>query len=664
MIKQGVDVIQDGMMGYSAYVLLQRAIPSLYDGLKVSYRRILYGMYDNKINNFTKSQNIVGEVSKIHPHGSIYPSMVGMAQKDRHIQPFIDGKGNFGDYTSKDLTPAAERYTSVRLNDYSRYLMKDINKGQINFSPSYDGTQDLPDLLPVKFPLVLAFAQSGMGVGFSSTTASYNIGEIADNVISYLEKDKLVDLIPDFATGGDLILNEDVIKSINKEGRGTIRIRAKASIEDNTISITEIPYSTTREVIIDRVVDLAKTDKLKEVTNIQDLTGLDKMEILITARKNTDMEILLEKLYNLTTLEATYSVNSTVLYEDRPRLFGVKDIIKNWIDWRRECVKKELQYDINKLDNEKVDITALKAISKDIDYVVDTVRNNNKTVAVKMIRDKFKLTFAQSEYIYRLHLRQLNNDYIEKQLVKLEEIESKIKELKNTKEDDIIISDMKYYKKEFNSERRTGIINPEDIKEIRQEATQTIREDSIDDSDYWITITENDYIYKTKNKTIKLKGDKIIGQYKMNNAEDEVFTYMKDRSRGYKVQIRDLELYSGSGLGDYLPVLFDINPEEICSYGISSENYPIIVLILTSGRIVKFNYTSYRSGVKVFANTHTGDYDITHTLFLESDKELELIDTKGNITKLDTSEVRTTKTRQGSGQFIHSSRRNDVIKIK
>lgn len=664
MIKDGKEIVQDGMMGYSAYVLLQRAIPSLEDGLKISYRRILYSMHHNRINTFTKSQNVAGEVSKIHPHGSQYQTMVGMAQRDRHIYPFIEGKGYFGEYTSRDVTAAAERYTNVRMNEYGKYLLKDIHKEQVNFSPSYDGTQELPDLLPVKFPMILAFAQSGMGVGFSSTTASHNIPEVADTVIEYLKTGKVNTLIPDFATGGLMLYDDNVIDRINKEGRGSIKIRAAAEIDGRTISITEIPYSTTREVIIDKVVELAKTDILKEVVNIQDLTGLNRMEILVTARKGTDMEILLEKLYKLTTLEATYSVNSTVLYDDRPRLMGTREILIKWVDWRRQCIKKEIAFDIRELEKDRVEISALKKISKDIDFVVSTVRHNNKTKAVELIRNKFGITFNQSEYIYSLHLRQLNDGYIKKQLEKLKKIESRIDELNNLEEDEVIIGDMNDYKKLFNAARRTQIIDVEEIAELKKEAAENIREELVDDSQYWVTITENHYIYKTVNKTIKLKGDKIIGQYKMNNAVDEVFTYMKDRARGYKIQIRDIELYNGRGLGDYLPALLGIDKAAIDSYGIASENYPVIILILTSGRVVKFSYESYRSGVKVFSNTHTEQYDISHSMFLEDDIELELTDTEGNINKINTKDVRITKSRTGAGQFIHSSRRLDISKVK
>lgn len=663
MKQKGKDIVQDGMMNYSAYVLLQRAIPNLYDGLKISYRRILYSMYQNKINNFTKSQNIVGEVSKIHPHGSSYGTMVGMIQKDRHVYPFIDGKGYFGEYTSRDVSAAAERYTNVKMNDYGKHLLKDIHKQQVSFSPSYDGTQELPDLLPVKFPIILAFAQSGMGVGFSSTTASFNIPEIADSVINYLKNGQVNLLVPDFATGGTLLLNKDVINSINHTGCGTLRIRAKAEINKNTISITEIPYSTTREAIIDRVVKLVKEKKLDEVINIQDLTGLNKMEILITTKKNTDMNILLEKLYKLTPLESTYSVNSTVLFENRPVLMGVVDILKQWIKWRSDCVKKELEYDISKLELDRIEIAALKAISKGIDTVIDTVRFKNKTEAISIIRNTFELTFAQSEYIYGLHLRQLNDDYIKKQLQKLKDIETQIKTLKNTDPYDVIIEDMEYYKKTFNALRRTEIVDIKEIEEVSDKVKKVIEKELTDNSDYWISITKNMYIYKTKNKKLTIKGDRIEQQYKLNNAEDEVFVYTHSRN-GYKLQIKDLEIYSGSGLGDYLPALLDVNKSDIDKIGISSKYYPVIVLILSTGRIVKFGYEAYRAGVNVFANTHTDKFSITHCLFLDKDKNIDLEDKEGNKYRINTKDIRETKTRAGTGQFIHASRRNDIEKVK
>lgn len=665
--KEGNQILEDGMMGFSAYVLLQRAIPSLEDGLKISYRRIIYSMYKNKIFNFTKSLNVVGEVAKIHPHGSVYPTIVGMSQKDRHIIPFIEGKGYFGDYTSRDVEASAERYTNVKLPDFSKNLLKNLNKDSVNMIKSYDGTTEIPEFLPVTFPIGLIFAQSGMGVGFSSSTVGFNVGDVADAVVDYVDGKPHKNIIPDFATGGMLLKDDEVIDNINKTGRGSIRLRGTAKINGREISITEIPYSTTREAIIDKVIELAKTDKLSEVTNIQDLTGQNGMEILVTARRGTDMGLLLEKLYELTPLQSSYSVNSTFLVDGLPKRIGVIDIIKHWVKWRTECIKKELAYDIKKLENRLFEVNILEKLTeKKIKKLIELIRKGkNKTKTIKDIRESFDLTFAEADFLYDLKINQLNTTYINNKIKEKEEIQSNISELKDKIENpnNVIKEDMREFKRKYNQERRTKIIEIEKIEEKRQKVADIIKKDMIESGEFYITITENHYLHKTKNKFTPKNGDKIILQYKLDNVEDEIFCFTKSRD-GFKAQIHTIEEYSGKGLGLYLPSFLKVDKDNIVNYGISSKNYPIILLFLSKGRVIKLSYESYRAGVNVFANTHTDKFELVDAVFLGKESKIQVEYSNKKQKTFNTKDIRFTKSRNATGQYLIPSNRNEFTNIK
>ena len=286
------DIVTDNMGEYSTYVLLQRAIPDIRDGLKPSYRRALWAMKEMGATKLTKSANIAGEVMRYHPHGSTYPTMVGMAQKDGQLNPYIIGKGNFGSHAS-ELMYASDRYTEMKLSEISLDMMADTNKDGIDFIDNYDSTRKMPEVFPVRYPSILAYAQSGIGVGFSSSIPSFNTVELNEAVIKFIESEEKTLLIPDFGTKGYVIKDKSIVKSINENGRGSIKQRARAEIDGMEIIITEVPYGTTKEKIIKRIKDLIRQDKLKEVRDIEDGSGLAGLEIIVTAKRGTDMELLL-----------------------------------------------------------------------------------------------------------------------------------------------------------------------------------------------------------------------------------------------------------------------------------------------------------------------------------------------------------------------------------
>lgn len=657
------DIIQDNMMAYSATVLLNRAIPDIRDGLKPSYRNILFSMYRNKTFTYTKSRSIDGEIAKIHEHGSAYKTMVGMAQNDRHNQVLLDGDGNWGKYTAKDLPAAADRYTNAKLSDWSRFLFRDIEKGLVPFKDNYDGTIKIPTVLPVPFPLILTMAQSGIGVGFSSKTPSYNINEVADIIIEYLNSGEVGVLVPDFPTGGIILQDDNIIENINKNGSGSVKIRGKADIDGLNISISEIPYGVTREQIIDRVVTLAKTDKLSEVRDIQDLSGKNKFEIFIKAKRGTNMEVLLEKLYKFTPLESNYGVNSMVLVDGLPKQLGASDIVKVWTQWRLGCIKTDIDNQIIKLTEDIELCNSYKLIRKSIKEFIETVRYSDSII--EDLINEFGFTELQAKHVHNMQLRNINESFLDKKIDELRELQEKKDNLEKLGIEDYkqsLIKDMEYVKKHFGHKRKSSILDINTLKADIEDIQKEIKYELVDDSDYWITITEQNFIYKTKRKKDKITlapQDKIKYQYKLNNKEDEIFAYTKSRN-GVKEQIRNIPISKSGDFG----VKLDVNNKDVVDLCAVTKKYKYIILLLTEGRIVKFSPESYRPGTNVFRPTHTDVYDITDVILLEEDSELELIDSNNNKNILHTKDIRTTQSRTGTGQFIHSSRRKNIKKYK
>ncbi|MDR4281747.1 DNA topoisomerase, partial [Bacillus subtilis KCTC 1028 = ATCC 6051a] len=423
-------IIENNMMEYSAYILLDRALPDLRDGLKPVHRRILYSMYLQKAFKFTKSANVAGQVMKLHPHGSSYGSMVGMVQKDRHIIPMLEGKGNFGQYTSRDLMPAADRYSEVKLSEISIDMMQNFDKNVVDFIDNYDGTMKMPEVLPVKFPSILAYSNSGIGVGFSSSIPSFNLKELTEAIVKYIETGEKTVLVPDFATGGLIVKEDNVFRQLNEEGRGTVKIRGKAEIVKNEIHITEIPYSTTREAIIEKIVELNKAGKLKEVTDVKDLTGLKGMLITITARRNTDMNVLLEKLYKFTPLQSTFSANMNMLVDDLPKVLGVWQTIDKWLEWRTTCIKRGLSHDIETMTRKLHLLQGLEKVLLDIDEAIEIIRRSSQDQIEPNLQKHFGIDFEQAKEVANMKLRNINREYIIKKIEDIDKFEKTIENYK------------------------------------------------------------------------------------------------------------------------------------------------------------------------------------------------------------------------------------------
>ena len=639
------DILRNNTLDYSAYVLLNRAIPSLYDGLKPVYRRILYTMFKEKAFKFTKSATMSGKVMKYHPHGDCYPTMVGLAQKDSHIVPYLVGKGNFGQHTSKDLMYGSSRYTEVKLSDFAKDIMKDLNNHAIKFIPNYDNTDVLPELLPVKFPNILLFSQSGIGVGMASDIPSFNMKEIYEGIEEYIKNNKKTLLVPDFATGGEVLYNKNELEKINYRGIGCIKIRGKYTVEGNKIRITQIPYTTDRETIIDKIVELRDT-KFKEILKITDTTNLKGMSITIQIKNNTNIDLLMSKLFKLTKLEDSYNANMNILVDGLPKVVGVWECIDKWLEWRINCIKNATEYEISKFKNSLHLAYGVKEIIDYIPDVIEIIRFESENNIIEKLCNKFNIDDKQAEYISEMKLKRLNEDNLNKIIKEIDNIESKISEKENylVHKSDIlntILDEMKEIVKKYGQPRRTEIItNIEDLSE----------KDMIEDYNCRILYTEN-YIKKhlkqSNNHKIK-DGEIILGDITSNNKYTVlIFTNKNNR---YKIDVNDLDTITPNSLGQHLPSLCKFEENEkvikIISYGIENDDNNVLA-IFKNGNIAKVPVQSFISRSNKLTNCF--NENLIDLFMIKDNIDLLCINNQGKAVIINTNQINIKKSKSTKG---------------
>lgn len=671
------DVINDNMLSYSSYVLTQRALPDLRDGLKPVARRILYSMRLNGVTKLTKSATVTGKIFELHPHGDTYSSVVNLVQKDRQNIPLLEGKGSWGQYTSNKHVAAASRYTEVKLGIPALEIMKELKDNPVNMIPNYDGTIDMPEVLPVTYPLILTNASSGIGVGFASSTISYNIHDLRQVVANILDKKTILfkDLIPDFTTGGVIMnteKNNSELENIFKNGSGSFTMRAKAEIKDNKIIVYELPYGVRREQIIDRIIKLAKEKKLNEVSDVRDGTSFTGMKIVITLKNNVDAKLALEKLFLLTPMQANVSANMNILDEGYPKVMGTEQVLNKWIVWRKQVIKNTL---LNKLDNYEKELHLLLALKKiliDIDKAIEIIRFSEDSEIFNNLMKEFDIDQIQAEYISNIKLRNINKNNIEKQISKIENLEDKVKTLSNNIEDDkyintVLLERMDQTIKNIGDKpRRTHF---EDVKENTAEVIELAAAKIKEEENYDVVavVTENGYVFKNKasndvNRDVeKLKGlilgdDKIERVYELTN-EESIFAVLENFEIG-QVKMKDLDDNNGVYIQTYL---------EAGAFIKSFSNKPgHILFIFDDGQAVKIEKDSYITNRKVLKNGYYKKANIILVEDLEEGSEaiqIELNNGKKSI-QLSSDEVSIKKHRISSGSNQLKPRNNGKITCK
>lgn len=652
------NILQDRMASYSAYVLLNRAIPRYEDGLKPVHRRILYSMHKHKTHNFAKSANVAGRIMMIHPHGSAYGSMVGMVQTDRHQHPLLEGKGNFGQYTSSDLQPAADRYSEVRLSPIAKTMLQNFDKNVVDFEPNYDGTQLVPEVLPVKYPAILTQAQKGIGVGFSSSTPSYNLKEVCQATIDKIDG-KDIYLVPDFATGGYIEDNDEQFKSILETGSGSVNLRAKYEVNDNEITITEIPYGVKREKIIDDIIKGVKSGLFTDIKAVNDLTGLKGMNISIVLKKQADPELNLALLFKHTSLESKYSSNMNILIDDKLKVVGADYIIEKWIEWRKECVKRGITFDIDKLAKKVHLYEGLEVILLDIDNAIDIIRKTSADNVVKVITETFKIDEEQANEVLKMPLRNINKDYLQSKIDEIESLKEELEKLKQYRDSDkkqltIVKKGLRDIIKEFGQDRRTQITKFE-LNQSTKKAIQTKQLNDIDKDVDEIILTKQGFLYKNyKQANIKLSpGDEIVSTINNSNDSHYIYVIFKQASEAVGISVSDINESNSRSLGQHINSFNNDYSEEEPILIVDKDKESEVVFIFDTGKAIVFDSFAYDAKRKLLRNAKHAS-TLLYAKQFENDFDLKLtLDKKrSKILNINTKDIAHKKSRNGTGASI------------
>ena len=520
------DTLRENYMPYAMSVIVSRAIPEI-DGFKPSHRKLLYTMYKMGLlnGNRTKSANIVGQTMKLNPHGdaAIYETMVRLTRgNEALLMPFVDSKGNFGKVYSRDMAYAAPRYTEAKLDAFCAELFRDIDTDAVDFVDNYDGEMKEPTLLPTTYPNILVSANTGIAVGMASNFCGFNLAEVCRTTIELIknpEHDILSTLLaPDFTTGGDLIYDEAEMRAIYRTGRGSFKVRAKWAYnkKDNLIEITEIPYTTTIEAIIDKIAELVKNGKVREIADVRDETDLSGLKIAIDLKRGTDPEKLMAKLMKMTTLQDSFSCNFNVLIAGMPRVLGVAELLDEWTAWRTECVRRRVFFDLNKKKDKLHLLLGLRKILLDIDKAIKIIRETEEDAnVIPNLMEGFGIDKIQAEFIADIRLRNINKEYILKRTQETEALENEIKKLEEivkskAKIRNIIIKELEQIIKKYPSERRTRIITADNVQQFDEE-------DHIEDYPVLLFLTREGYFKKITPQSWRMSQD-----HKLKEG-DEVF---------------------------------------------------------------------------------------------------------------------------------------------
>lgn len=636
------DAMLDNFMPYTAYMILHRALPMI-DGLKPSQRRVLYTMYNiNALPNkpYVKSNTIGGDVMKIHPHGSTYETLVRMTEGHQAFGvPLIDNKGNFGKFYSRDGREAADRYTEARLNKVALELFKGIKLNAVPMRPTYDGQHTEPEVLPVSFPLILTSGISGMAVGMATDIPPFNFHEVIEYTRKVLKgEDTLItDTIksPDFPFENNIVYDKEKMEEILTTGRGSFKIRAPYEIKDNTVVFKHVPYGAKFEVVREKVSELSQQGKLKEVGKLSSMYGMNSTGLKIVAKRNTDMQLLVEKLYRLTPLESTFSVNLNLVVNNKPQVLGVKEVILEWLKFRKETVRNMTAEQLRMKHKELTRLQGLELIINHLDQVIALVRESSSAEVIQKLQDTFKLKEEQAEYIANMQIRQLTTDNIQKRLEDIQAIVQTIKQLDLLMNDEITLekfidSDLARLSKEYSYPRKTSFVDESSIKKIAKKLVKKTEEKK--DYNVKVFITEEQYIKKIPLTSMRGKaenrlkdGDKIISDMELTNHGEVLF--FTNKHNVHKKRLEDFEDMKLTDLGDYIPTILDLESGEevLFTIPVAAKFDGSIVLGFSDGNIAviedkayytKQNRTLLRNGYHkdkelIFAVRNTEDLHIT-----------------------------------------------------
>lgn len=664
------DTLEVNYMPYAMSVIMSRAIPEI-DGFKPSHRKLLYTMYKMGLlqGGTIKSANIVGRTMQLNPHGdaAIYETMIRLARGNESLlHPYVESKGNFGKSYSKNMQYAASRYTEAKLAPISAELFRDIDKDTVDFVPNYDNTMTEPTLLPVTFPSVLVNANMGIAVGMASNICSFNLKEICDTTVALI-KDPDADITetlkaPDFIGGGQILYDEDKMNEIFRTGRGSFKIRAKYSYDkkNNCIDIYEIPATTTTEAIIDKIVELAKGGKAKEISDIRDETDKKGLKITIDLKRGTDADKLMKKLYKMTPLEDSFGCNFNVLIAGTPRVLGVRELLLEWIAFRTECVNRRVFFDLSKAKDRLHLLEGLQKILLDIDKAIRIIRSTDEeSEVVPNLMIGFGIDKIQADYVAEIKLRHLNREYILKKTEDIEKLRAEIEDMEDifasrSRVKKIIVNELSDVVKNYDKPRRSEIIYTSDIDD------ESEPDEEIPNYPVTLFFTKEGYFKKITPQSLRMSGeqklkenDEIIETVEAaNNTELLFFT---DKCRVYKAKAADFDDSKASVLGDYVASKLEMEPDENAVYMAVTTDYKgFMLFFFENGKLAKIDLSAYetKTNRKKLIKAYCEKFPVVDMFCVTEDKEYVMKSTSGRILLLNTGAIAVKTTKDSMGVSV------------
>lgn len=670
-----IDTLEINYMPYAMSVIMSRAIPEI-DGFKPSHRKLLYTMYKMGLLNGStvKSANIVGRTMQLNPHGdaAIYETMIRLARGNESLlHPYIESKGNFGKSYSKNMQYAASRYTEAKLAPIAAELFRDIDKDTVDFVPNYDNSMQEPTLFPVTFPSVLVNANMGIAVGMASNICSFNLGEICNTTVELI-KDPDADIMktlkaPDFIGGGQIIYDEALMREIYRTGRGSFKLRAKYNYDksSNCIDIYEIPATTTSEAIIDKIIDLAKAGKVKEISDIRDETDKKGLKITIDLKRGTDPDKLMKKLFKSTPLEDSFGCNFNVLIAGTPRVLGVRELLLEWIAFRTQCVNRRVYFDLSKAKDKLHLLEGLQKILLDIDKAIKIIRSTDEEQeVVPNLMIGFGIDKIQAEYVAEIKLRHLNREYILKRTADIEQLRKDIEDMEDilsskSRVKKIIIAELKEVAEKYDKPRRTEIIFA-DVEDDDEEIEEI--------PDYPVTLffTKEGYFKKITPQSLRMsgeqklkEGDEIVQTVEASNNTDLLF--FTDKCQVYKAKAADFSDTKASVLGEFVASALQMDKDESAVYMAVTTDYKgYMLFFFENGKVAKVDMSAYetKTNRKKLIKAYCDKFPIIAIRHIKEDCEIVMKSSSGRILLLNTGAVspKTTKDTQGVG--VMTQRKN------
>ena len=665
-------------MPYAMSTNVSRAFPEI-DGFKPSHRKLLYTMYKMGLLNGArqKSANIVGQTMKLNPHGdsAIYETMVRLATgNEALLTPFVESKGNFGKYYSGDLSYAASRYTEAKLSPICAEIFKDIDKDPVDFMDSYDGAMKEPRLLPTTFPNILVSANKGIGVAMASDICGFNLNEVCEATMHFLE-DPDCDLqkympAPDFSTGGEIIYRREEMDRIYNTGLGSFQIRSRWRYlpDERIIEVYEIPYTTKTDIIIERIVKLAKEGKVREIADIRDETDLSGLRIAIDLKRGVDPELLMAKLFRSTTLQDSFSCNFNVLVDGYPRVMGVRQILQEWVAWRVDSTRRRMNFDLGKKSDRLHLLHGLEAILLDIDKAIAIIRNTKlEAEVVPNLMKGFGIDEVQAEFVAELKLRNINEEYILNRTKDIAKLEGDIAELKEVlaseqKIKQVISDELAAVNKKHVTPRKTGLVEPGDIVEVSLEP-------EVEEYPVTMMLSRDGYLKKMtervlrKATTLKYKdGDEPFIEFPSSNTHELlVFT---DQRQVYKCKVAQFEDTKSAQLGSYLPTDLGMDPDESVIWVIDPEDYKADVLfVFENGRVARVALAGYvtKTNRKRLKNAIYGGSKLLFATVLKEDRDLALVSSDQRLINFNTSLLKTKTTNSTQGVQAFTAKNGRIV---